>query len=146
MFLLQTLIFNLLNGNLSYDGNDISVYDEKISGPTRSGMYVVLSTQQESEGQEMTDCTWSTESSIDIEIQHNSDFNVTKLGLSDLTNQILGLIFITPGQHNLGTPDHFQVLNLRRSRAITRNFSITDNQSIVAKIITLTATIVQQSP
>lgn len=145
MDILNLAVFNALNGNLSWDGDNVPVYDEKRRVNATDNIYVVLSTQQESDAPQTSDA-FITLSTIDIEILHKTDYEVSKTVVNNISNQILNIIFPTPQTNGMPVQDHFQILNVRRERAITRQFALTDSQSILAKIITISCHIVQQSP
>lgn len=141
--ILRHLIRDLIAGNLSYNGTTVTVYDEKIRDKQRPSLYVLFSTQQETD--DNTDTSFTTDSSIDLEITHETEYEVSKDAIDEIGNQILELVIPAPdfpGYDYLG----FQVQEVRRTSTITRNFSITDSSSIVAKIITITCKITQQFP
>lgn len=142
--ILRMAVFGVLNGQLSYGGSNVPVYDEKRRDGDTSNLFVILGTQQETD--DSTDDAFITDSSIDIEIQHRTDFEISKTAIDEVSNQILQIILPSPWEHGFPVQNLFQIQLVRRSSTISRNFSLTDSQSVIAKIITITCKIVQQSP
>jgi hypothetical protein len=141
--ILRHAIRDLLAGQLSWDGTAVPVYDEKKRDKQSADLFVILSTQQETDNN--TDTSWTTDSSIDIEITHKTEFEVSKDAIDEISDQILEILLPTPDGPGWEVGG-FLIQNIRRSSTITRNFSVTDSQSIVAKIITITSKITQQFP
>lgn len=132
-------IFDLLNGNIS-----VPVYDEKRKVEAPRGIFVVLSTQQETPAPEDNDCTFVTRSSIDIEIVVKTGFEVTKDAQDDIEDEILAILRPTQGS-DIVTSSGFLIQDLFRERSFTRNLSLSDSQSILQTILTFTATITEQT-
>ncbi len=141
--ILRMAVYNLLNGNLSYNSDNVPVYDEKRKSGDADNIFVILGTQQESDDD--TSDAFITDSSIDIEIQHRTDFEISKDVIDNISNQILELLLPTPQSNGFAVQNLFLIQCVRRTSTISRNFSLTDSQSIVAKIITISCKIVQQS-
>lgn len=133
-------IYNCLNGNLG----GIKVYDEKKKVGATDTLFVLLSTQQETPIEE-NDCAFISKSSIDIEIVQKTGFEVTKDTIDDLANIILTLVIPDTQSSCLTAPSGFQFLIPTVTRTLTRNVSITDSESILVKIITITTQIVTQN-
>lgn len=145
MMILRHACADLLDGNLSWQGVNVPVSDEKRRLGETVNLYVTFGTQQEIPDD--TSDAFITTSSIEIQIIDRTEFEVSKDALDSVSNQILDILIPTPnGGDGFQVQDHFQILNVRRASAITRNFSISDSKSVVGKIITITATIVQQFP
>lgn len=142
----QLSVFNKLNGALNYNSTNVPVSDELKRLAVSADLFVILSTQQESDSVETSD-TFITTSSIDIEVWMKTEYSTSKRPVHDVSNQILQLLIPAPyGQNGLGVQDHFQFQNVRRTRALTRTVALSDTQTITGKIITISADIVQQSP
>lgn len=141
----RTAIYNCLNGNLGdYNSIPIQVSDEKKKVGNQSGLWVILSTQQETPADE-NDCTFITLSSIDIEIINKTGFEVTKDDIDTVSDTILGLIIPDSQTSGLIAPSGFQFHIPIRTRAITRNLSISFSDSDLLKILTITTKIVEQN-
>ena len=141
--ILRHAVFAVLNGQLSYNSVNVPVYDEKRKAGATDNLFVILGTQQESDDD--TSDAFITDSSIDIEIQHRTAFEVSKDAIDEVGNQILQILMPTPQTDGFQVQNLFLITCVRRSSTISRNFSLTDSNSIVAKIITITCKIVQQS-
>lgn len=138
-------VFNKLNGAITYDSVPVPVYDEKKSVSSSANLYILLGRQTESDDIQ-DDNTFAATNTLEIEIWYKTGFETSKQAVHSVSNQILQLLIPTPYTSGLGVQDHFQFLNLRRTSAITQGFQITDTQTVLAKIITISAQIVQQSP
>ena len=145
MDILQMAVFGALNGNLSYNSANVPVYDEKKEVGQNDNLYVLLSTQQENDNPQTSDA-FITDSSIDIEITHKTGFEVSKKVLNNISNQILEILIPTPSTNGMAVQNLFQIQNVRRTASITRNLSISETQSVLQKIITISAQIVEQNP
>lgn len=145
MNILLRAVFNKLSGNITYASQSVPVYDEKKSVSSSVDLYILLGRQTESDDIQDDD-TFATTSTIEIEIWYKTSFETSKEAVHSVSNQILQLLIPTPYTSGLGVQDHFQILNLRRTSAITQGFQISDTQTILAKIITISSQIVQQSP
>lgn len=132
---LRSAVYSVLNGNT--DG--IPVYDEKRKVAETDQTYILLTTQQET-GIEQNDCTFITQSSIDVEVIAGSEFEVSKNVIDDVSNDVTALVM-----NGLTAPSGFQFLNLKRESAFTQNLSVTETQSILRKIIRFTVQIIQQN-
>lgn len=138
--ILRAAVYNALNGTVNV-GGVIPVYDEKRPSTSTASVYILLSTQQETSND--TQDAFITISSIDIEICQDTGSEVSKDTIDDISNEVLVILMPTRENSGLVSPSNMQILNLDR-RTITRAFEISPTQSILRKIITLSATIVQQ--
>lgn len=137
-------IFNTINGLITLNSIVVPVYDEKKKATSTANIYILLSTQQETDFS--TSDAFITRSSIDIEIIHRTEFEVTKDDIDEIADQFLQLVMPTPDTNALPVQNLFQIINMVRTSTITRQYNITDTETIVAKIINLTSDIVQQFP
>lgn len=144
MKILRHACRDLLSGNLSWQGVNVPVSDEKRKLRETAPLYVTFGTQQESP--DNTSDAFITDSSIDIEIHHRSEFEVSKDGIDDVSNQILEILMPTPETDGFLVQNLFQITCVQRQSAITRNYGLTDSDTVVSKIITITCKIVQQFP
>jgi hypothetical protein len=144
MKILRLAVFNVLNGAVSYNSITVPVADEKRRIPQTANLFIILGNQQETD--ESPDAAFITNSSIDIEIHHKTDYEVSKDVIDDVSNSILTLLIPTPGTHGLPVQNLMQILSVNRASAASRNFAVTDSGSVVSKVITITCRIIQQSP
>lgn len=140
---LRIAVFNALDGLLSYNAVAVPVYDEKVRTGESPRLYVILSTQQESDV-EQNDSTWITQSSIDLEIIHRTGSEVSKNPIDEVYEDILEIILPTRQTVGLTIPAGFQFLNAKREQAITQAFEIGATESVIITRFKLTFTITQQ--
>lgn len=133
-----------LSGQVVYAGSQVPVRDEKLYTGEIPKIYILLSTQQETDT-ERTDCTWTTKSSIDLEFITRSASEVSKDVLDDVSNDALQLIMGLPGAQVIPNPSGFQITDVQRESAITRNVSLTPTESILQKVVRINFTILQQN-
>lgn len=145
MTILRDAVYTALAGNITNSSTPVNVYDEKKPAGVTDDIFIILSTQQESEAPQETSETFSTLSTIDIEIWHKTGYEVSKATIDAISNQVLTIIVPTTYSTGMAQPSGFQILNVKRDRAISRNVSLTDSQSVVGKIITISCIIVQQN-
>lgn len=134
-------IFSKLDGNVIYNGNQINIYDEKKKVGARDDVYILLSTQQESNND--TSDTFITRSSIDIEIVQRTGSEVSKDEIDDIGDAVLQILCPEPESADILTLNGFQFANLYREKTITRAVEISPTETIIRKIITMTCSIVQ---
>lgn len=144
---LRKAVYDALSGNITYNDEDVSVFDEKRqAGLNSANIYILLSTQQESESEFQTDCNWCTRSSMDIEIIVKTGFEVSKDTQDEIEQQILDILF--PAYAGDALQDAVSgvcIQNLRRERSLTRNLTLSNSESVMQTIITITADITEQS-
>jgi hypothetical protein len=96
---MRSVIYQALNGQVNV-GGVVPVYDEKRPDNSTADVYILLSTQQETELN--TQDTFITESSIDIEVCQNTGAAVSKDKIDDIENNILTILMPTPGTDGTG--------------------------------------------
>jgi hypothetical protein len=133
-----------LGGNITYAANPVPVRDEKIYTGESPKIYILLSTQQETDT-DRTDCTWTTRSSIDLEFITRSGSEVSKDVLDDVSNDALELLIGLPTSGLIPNPSGFQITDVVRESAITRNITLTGTESILQKTVRIIFTILQQN-
>ena len=136
--ILRHAVFNALDGNITYEGNNIPVYDEKNEN---ENIYILLSNQQEFD--DSPDGSFITRSTIDYEVVQQTGFSVSKDAIDDINEQILEIIIPNQGETGLTIPSgcQFHIVKRESSRSIA--FEISPTESIVRNITTI-STIIQQ--
>jgi hypothetical protein len=144
---LRKAVYDLLKDQIVIDEVTIPVFDEKRQAGVGSGnLFIVLSTQQESESTWQTDCNFCNRSSIDIEIMVKTAYEVTKDTQDDVEQQILDILFPSYGGDVLqDAVPGLCIQNLRRERSLTRNLTLSNSESVMQTIITVVADITEQS-
>lgn len=141
--ILANAVFNALSGNVTYNGNNVPVYDEKKKTGDTENLYILFSTQQETP--DNTFETFMTDSTLDIEIVFRSGSETSKKVLSDVANAVLEILFPTPQTIGISQPSGFEIQLFEFAGSITRAFEISATESIVRKFIKVKAKIIQQS-
>lgn len=136
---IRLAFFDLLNGNLNYDGENVPVSDEKLN---ETANYYVLLTNQSSTPDE-TKQSFDREASITIDIVTKTPDSVTKDIADDIAHQILTLLRPTPNTHALPTPATWQFLNLRLTDDRYLPFSIGQTDSVMRRIMQFSFRVVQ---
>lgn len=127
-------IFAVLDGAITYNSTAVPVYDEKVFTDESPNLYILLSDQQESNAPERSDCTEPIRSTINVEIVRRTGSEVSKDTIDDVSNSIYALLITSPGIAGF-TVSGFQVIDVYKESAISRNVQITETQSILRKII-----------
>ncbi len=140
--ILRSAIYQALNNTVVVNGNTIPVFDEARSVTSAANVFILLSTQQESAND--TDDTFMTTSSIDLEVIHKTGAAVSKDLMDDVSNAILTILFPTAWTEGIVQPSLMDIKNLRRDRTISRTIEVSPTETILRKIITISATIIQQ--
>lgn len=136
--ILRHAVFNALDENISYDGDNLHVYDEKNDN---ENIYILLSNQQEFD--DNPDGSFITRSTIDYEVVQKSGYSVSKDAIDDINEQILEIIIPTQSTTGLTIPTGFQFHSVRRESSRSLAFEISLTESIVRNITTI-STIIQQ--
>lgn len=135
---LRLAVFAALSGNVP----GYATYDEKRAVAATAAKYILLSTQQETPSND-NDCTWITNSTIDIEVVQKTGSEVSKDDIDEASNTILAILIPTPWVTPL-TSGNLQFQNATVESIISRNLSLTETESVVIKVIRFAVTITQQ--
>lgn len=130
-------VYSLLQGNIGYN-----VYDEKRKVTVTDTTFVLLSTQQQTPVEE-NDCTWMSNASIDIEVTQKTGSEVSKDDIDDISNSICQILLPAPFTTTIASPN-LQFVNARVDSIISRNFSTSETETVIIKIIRFSCQIVQQ--
>lgn len=140
---LRTAIYNVLNGNVTYDGETVfKLYDEKKKVGQTERIYGLFGTQQTT--RDRTSEYWITDERIDIEIVHSTEFEVSKDMIDDISDQLYLLLMPGPINSALADPTSMLIQHFELEQALTRAVEISPTQSEVSKIITFFCKIIQQ--
>lgn len=145
MQVLAKAIYDVINNNIVIDGSTIPVYDKKRRAQATGGLYIILGQQSENDDPQTSDA-FITTSSIDIEIWHVTEYEVSSDVINEVSNQILQRISTVPEGDNLPGQNLFQIQDVRRTSSTLTEFSIGPSDTALNKIITIQATITQQFP
>lgn len=118
-------------------------YDEKRWVQATDQVYGVFSTQQQTNMEE-NDCTFISRCSIDIEIIQKTGSEVSKDAIDMIGDEVCQALNPSPGVTPL-TSGNLQFVLPEIESIISRNVSITENETVIVKIIRFVCTIVQQT-
>jgi hypothetical protein len=141
---LRRAIDAVINGQILFNENVVPTYDEKVNSDRSPSVYILYSTQQETDT-EGNDCTWVTRSSIDIEIIARSQSEVSKDVIDDISNDLTDLVLGLPGASGISIGAGLQLVSIRRESAITRSIELSQTESILRKIVKFVAILNQQN-
>ena len=109
---------DLLDGNLSWQGVNVPVSDEKRRLDDSVSFFVTFGTQQESPDQ--VNDAFITQSSIDIIIQQKTGFEVSKDGIDTVSNQILEILLPLPNTDGFFVQDHLPESDWHKQKNMER--------------------------
>lgn len=135
-------VYTVLNGNVTYAGSVVKVYDAKVFTGAIPNVYILMSTQREQNSTDQ-ECAWQARSSMDLLIIAKSGSEVSKDVVDDISNTMLVLLLNLPGSDNLPVQAGFKILNVRRESAVIGEVQISPTQSELQKLMTITAEIYQ---
>lgn len=141
---LRLAIHAIINNNVTYNGQFIKFYDEKKKVGQTDKVYGLYSTQQTT--RDRTSESWITDEKITIELEHKSDFEVTKDFLDDVSDQVYQLLMPNPINDALADPSLMLIQHFELEEALTRSVEISPTETIVSKLLTFSCKIIQQQP
>lgn len=131
-------VFALLNGNVP----GWKTYDEKRKVSDTDVQYMLLSTQQQTPGDD-NDCAWISQCGIDIEITQRTGSEVSKDDIDDASNAVCQILVPTPWNTPL-TSGGLMFQNAFIESIISRNVSISETETIIVKVLRFVCTVTQQ--
>lgn len=138
---MRKALFTCINGNITYAGNVVKLYDGKVFTGEAPNLYMYFGTQQEQDITEQ-DCAWQTKNRTEIVIVSKTGSEVSKDSIDDISQRIYDLVLTLPGNNLLAVQNGFQILELRRESAVIGNVQISPTQSELQKVLSLTASII----
>jgi len=112
------------------------VVDERLKQSESANNFIVLSSQSEQDVEE-NDCTWITDSTIDIEIYNKTMSEVSKDVNDDIYEDVLEILLPTRLTLGISVGSDFQLLEGRRVTSITQNLSLSATESVLVTIVKL---------
>lgn len=143
MMPLRQAIDDVINGNVTYKGAQVQVFDKKVFTGQSPNRYIYYGTMREVDITE-TDCAWTSRTSIEILIVSNTGSEVSQDPLDEISDTIYDLLLNLPGSDNLPAQSGFQISYLKRESATCGMMEISPTESRLTKLITLTAIVTQQ--
>jgi hypothetical protein len=135
--------FNALDGNITYNGSTIPVYDEE-ADETGGDYYIIISTITDADfpnkGKFMND----VEVLIDVVSQNNWRVDLVKQIVDSITAKILNVIIPSIGTTSLIEDADFQIVDVRK--ASTQHVPVIDTgtKKIVRRLTRFTQLIIEK--
>lgn len=135
--------FNALDGNITYNGSTIPVYDEE-ADETGGDYYILISTITDADfpnkGKFMND----VEVLIDVVSQNNWRVDLVKQIVDSITAKIMNVIIPSVGSTSLSDNADFQIVDVRK--AATQHVPIIDTgtKKIVRRLTRFTQLIIEK--
>lgn len=140
----RNAINSVLSGAITYKGSVVPFTDSKTKTGQQARLYGIYGTQREFDTTQ-TDCTWECKSSIEILLVNDTGSETSKDPLDEISDDIYDLLLNLPGSNNLPAQSGFQITYLKRESAVSGLIQISPTETQLQKLITLTATIIQQN-
>lgn len=137
---LRQAVYDEINGNLTWDGLNVPIYDEKEE--SNATLYVLLSTQTETADDHFSG--FITKATILIDIVHRTFDSVSKDAVDTVAGQIGENLLPTPNFTWLTPPAGFIYANVKRESARSLDFQISHKDSVIRKLLTYSLDITQQ--
>ena len=131
-------IFNSLNGNIS-----VPIFDEVKKIGSAATVFVLLGGQRTVQDP-TADLLWGRRCSIELIITHKTGVSATKDIIDDISNEILEKLFPDYDTFDVLQPEGFQFANPSFETGFINPLKISDTESIMAKVITISMNIIQQ--
>lgn len=141
--ILRTAIYNAISGSITYSSVSVPVYDERVPNGATPSMYIILSTQQETDA-EPNDSVWITDSSIDIEIYNKTPSEASKDVVDSIYESMMEIIMPTTQTIGITVPAGFEFRNAKRGSCVTQSIVDTPTESVIISRVRLTFQIVQK--
>lgn len=138
---LRKAYYQLLKDVLVYDNTTIPVCDEKQKQGQDNSTCVILSTV--SSNPTNTFNGFSREATIVLDIVCKTPSAVSKDIVDSIAEQILELVIPTPATNGLPAQNGFQILNVVLDNDRYLNFSVSDTQSVMRRLLTFRQSINQ---
>lgn len=133
---LRTAYYQLLNGNLLYNGVGVPVSDDlKKLQDTGANAYVLLSNQDGVDAG--TFQSWDSDENITLDIVFKATARANKQVVDNIAGQILTLLFPTPGHAALPRQAGVQINCVRLSADRYLTLTLGQAQTMVRRLLTL---------
>lgn len=133
---LRTAYYQLLNGNLLYNGAGVPVSDDlKKLQDTGATAYVLLSNQDGADGS--TFQSWDSDENITLDIVFKATARANKQVVDNIAGQILSLLFPSPGHSALPRQTGVQINCVRLSADRYITLTLGQAQTMVRRLLIL---------
>lgn len=135
--------FNALDGNISYNGSTIPVYDEE-ADETGGDYYILVSTITDADFPNKTKFMNDVEVLIDIVSQNNFRVDLVKRIVDAITEKVLNQILPSVGNSSLSDNADFQIVDVRKSGSQHVPIIDTGTKKIVRRLTRFTQLIIEK--
>ena len=139
---IRTAVYTALNGNITYDSTAVPVSDEKTGYGNTANLFIVLTTQQETD--ESTSEAFITKSTIEIDIVHKTGSEVSKDAIDDVYQSMMQILIPSTSTIGLTVPGTFQFQNATRENSITMPMMLSETETVMVRRTRLSFTITQK--
>lgn len=134
--LFRKAAYEALSGNLTHDGGQVPVYDEKL-GANTNNIYVLV--QSQSTNTANTFSSFSQTGTLVLQVVHKSWDGVTKDVIEDISNQILQILFPNPQSNGFVSQSGLQILNAHQRSTSSGVVALSSNKYNVYYFLTVQA-------
>lgn len=131
---LRTAYFQLLSGALSYNGSPVPVGDELTPFPDALNVYVILSSQSDTDIS--TFQTWDSDHEIVIDIVFKAVSRANKQVVDGIANQIINLILPSPQVNALPPQIGIQILNVTKVADRDIALQLNNSNTVIRRLLT----------
>ena len=126
--------FELLNGALSFGGNNVPVSDDAKKLADTASVYVILSNQAGSDAGTMQ--SFDSDENIVLDIVYKGSSRVNKEVVDDVASQIFNLVLPRPGEDGLPRQMGVQINCVRVSGDTYLTMALNSANSVVRRLLT----------
>lgn len=135
--------FNALDGNITYNGSTIPVYDEE-ADETGGDYYILVSTITDADFPNKTKFMNDVEVLIDVVSQNNFRVDLVKRIVDAITEKVLNQILPSVSNSSLSGNDDFQIVDVRKSGSQHVPIIDTGTKKIVRRLTRFTQLIIEK--
>lgn len=135
--LYRKAVYDSLNGNIS-----VNIYDEVKKIGTNETLFVLMGGQKSTRDPQ-GDGLWARRNTIELIITHRQGVSVTKDSIDDVSEEIHQILFPDYKTFDVTTPSLIQFVNADFESGVTQPLIFSD-QTIMAKVLNISVTIIQQ--
>lgn len=138
---LRKAYYQLLNGQLSFSGNNVPVYDDVAWLQNTDNLYVLL--MNNSSVDRNTQQSFSSEEDIVLDIVSTATARVSKETVDIVASQIQNLVCPNPQQNGLPVQSGIWIDNVYKSADSYMEFALQNAKSVLRRIITFSQLVTQ---
>lgn len=135
--------YDLLDGNITYNGSPIPVYDEE-ADPSGNSFYIIISTVTDTD--KPVKSKFFSDTQIVIDVITLLDYQITKEKeiVDVICGKIMNLVLPTPDTTGIADTADFQAVSVRRESSNHLPVADTGTKKVVRRVLRFTQTIVEK--